>query len=69
MTENERIIHKLCNDNVWFTGGDRKAYARLLDIAGDYMPVSVITHCIWMVSDASYINIFNAIAESGYTEK
>lgn len=69
MTDNERIIHKLCNDNGWFTGGDRKAYARLLDIAGDCMPVNIITHCIWMVSDDSYRNIFNTIAESGYIQK
>ena len=69
MTDNERIIHRLCNDNGWFTGGDRKAYARLLDIAGDCMPASIIAHCIWMVSDDTYENIYDTIRQSGYTEK
>lgn len=69
MTDNEKTIHKLCDENNWFTGGDRKAYARLLDLAGDCMPINIITHCIWIVSDDSYINIFNAIAKSNYTSK
>ena len=69
MTDNERIIHKLCNDKNWFTGGDRKAYARLLDLAGDCMPISIIAHCIWMVSDDTYTNIYDSIRQSGYTAK
>lgn len=69
MTDNERIIHRLCSENHWFTGGDRKAYARLLDLAGDCMPYNVIAHCIWMVSDDTYTNIYDTIRQAGYTAK
>lgn len=69
MLKNEAIIYRLCNENDWFTGGDNQAYKKLFDIAGDCMPVSIVAHCIWMVSDDTYTNIYNTIKQSGYTEK
>lgn len=69
MTENEIIIYRLCNANNWFTGGDIKAYRKLMELAGDCMPYNIIANCIWMVSDDSYTHIFDTVAESGYTQK
>lgn len=69
MTENEKIIYKLCNANNWFTGGDIRAYRKLMELAGDSMLYNIIANCIWMVSEDSYTHIFNTVAESGYIQK
>lgn len=69
MLKNEAIIYRLCNENDWFTGGDNQAYKKLFDIARDCMPANIIAHCIWMVSDDTYENIYDTIRQSGYTEK
>lgn len=69
MLRNQNIIYRLCNDNDWFTGGDNQAYRKLLDLAGDGMPISIIAHCIWLVSDDTYLNICQAIKQSDYTVK
>lgn len=69
MLKNQNIIFRLCNDNDWFTGGDNQAYKKLFDLAGNGMPVSIIAHCIWLVSDDTYLNIYNIIRQSGYTAK
>lgn len=69
MMKNETIIYRLCNENDWFFGGDNQAYAKLFELARNGMSVSIISHCIWLVSDDTYINIYNIIRQSGYTEK
>lgn len=69
MTINEKIICRLCNNNNWFTGGDNKAYAKLLELAKNSVPTSLISQCIWLVSDDTYVNIYNIIKQSSYTGK
>lgn len=69
MLRNQNIIFNLCNANNWFTGGDNQAYAKLFELAGGGMPVNIIAHCIWLVSDDTYMNIYNAIRQSDYTVK
>ncbi len=69
MTDNEMVIYRLCNENDWFTGGDNQAYGKLFKLAKNYMPASIIAYCIWMVSDDTYMDIYNTIKKSDYTEK
>ena len=69
MTINEKIISRLCNNNNRFTGGDNKANAKLLELAKNSIPTGIISQCIWLVSDDTYVNIYNTIKKSGYTGK
>lgn len=69
MLRNQNIIFRLCNNNNWFTGGDNQAYGKMFELAGDGMPVNIIAHCIWLVSDDTYMNIYNTIRQSDYTVK
>lgn len=68
MTNNQRIIYRLCVKNDWFIGGDNKAYSKLLELARVGVEVKIVARCIWLVSDDDYSNIEDQIVKSEYEE-
>lgn len=65
---NTQIIYRLCNENNWFTGGDNQAYSKLFELAEIGVSIQILAHCIWLVSDSKYLEIYKAIKQSGYKE-
>ncbi len=66
---NTQIIYQLCNENNWFTGGDNQAYSKLFKLVEIGVPIQILAHCIWLVSDMKYLEIYKAIKQSDYRER